>query len=76
MAGGSGEGAGDSRRRAAFATGAVVLVAAGVAIALLADRTSIPMQLLLLIVVGTSGIALIVGYGLGHYADRGRKPGE
>jgi hypothetical protein len=72
----TGGGDGAPRLRSAFALGAVVLVAAGVAIALLADRTSIPMRLLLLIVAGTSGIALVVGFGLGHYADRGRRPGE
>ena len=76
MAGGAGGGAGAARGRAALATGATVLILAGVAIALLADRTSLPVRVLLLIVVGTSGIALVVGYGLGHYADRGRRPGE
>ena len=75
-AGMTGGGGGAPRLRTAFALGAIVLVAAGAAIALLAGRTSLPMRLLLPIVAGTSGIALVVGYGLGHYADRGRRPGE
>ena len=73
----TGGGGGAPRTRtAAFALGAVALLAGGMAIALLADRTSIPLGLLLLVASGTSGIALVVGYGLGHYADRGRRPGE
>jgi hypothetical protein len=76
MAGGTGGGARASRRRAAFAAGAVALVAAGAVIVLLSDRTSLPLRLILLVAAGTSAIALVVGYGLGHYADRGRRPGE
>lgn len=76
MAGATGGGASAASRRGAFAAGAAILVSAGVAVALLADRTSVPMRLLLLLVAGTSGIALVVGYALGHYADRGRRPGE
>ena len=64
------------RRRVAFAAGAAVLAAAGAAIGLLADRTSVPMRLLALVVAGISGVSLVVGYALGHYADRGRRPGE
>jgi len=67
---------GASHRRSAFALGAVALAAAGAAIALLSDRTGLPLRLILLVAAGTSAIALVVGYGLGHYADRGRRPGE
>ena len=64
------------RRVVAFAAGAAALIATGALLLSLAGRTSIPPRLVLLVAVGTSVIALMVGYGLGFYADRGRRPGE
>jgi len=76
MPAGDGGGAITSRGRAVYAAGVAVLAGGGVLIALLGDRTSIPMALIALIVAGASLVGLVVGYALGYYAERGGRPGR
>ncbi len=64
------------RTGTAYAAGGAALVAVGVLVALLGDRTSLPPRLILLIAVGTSVIGLLVGYGLGFYVDRRGRSGR
>jgi membrane protein DedA with SNARE-associated domain len=59
-----------------YAAGAAVLAGGGVLVALLGDRSSIPMPLVALVVAGASLVGLLVGYSLGYYADRGGRGGR
>ena len=52
---------------ALLALGAAVLVALG-------GEATLELKLVALIAVGTSFIALLTGYGVGHFGDRGAQP--
>jgi hypothetical protein len=66
---------GDGGPAVRLAAGAVLVIVGALAVALMGDRTSLPAKLIALIVVGTCGISVLVGYALGYYGDRRRGPG-
>ncbi len=67
---------GPTERGWAFAVAGIVLAAGAVAIVLLRDETELGLDLIALITIGTAVVAFVVGFALGHYADRDIRPGR
>jgi hypothetical protein len=62
-------------RRWTFGLMGGLLVAGANVLLLKRDLVSLGLDLVVLVTCGTAAIAFVVGYVLGHYADRDRAPG-
>ena len=62
-------------RRWTFGRTGGLLVAGALALLFKGDLATLGLDLVVLVTGGTVGIAFVVGYVLGHYADRDRAPG-
>ncbi len=62
-------------RRWTFGLIGGLLAIGGIALLFKGDLMTLGLDLVALVTGGTVGIAFVVGYVLGHYADRDRAPG-